>query len=177
MTILNFRRGFTLIEIMVYAAVLVVLVLVIFSFLAWAIKSNAKTKAMRETLGNARRAMEIISYEIKGAESIYTPTSIFDSNPGQLSLKTTRYLPDGEEASYIDFYLCDDRLCLKKESENQIALTSEMVKVSDLVFSRIISGENSSVQIDLKVDYNNSTNKPEYQSSINIESVVSLRSY
>jgi hypothetical protein len=121
--------------------------------------------------------MEQITYEIREAKSVYTPTSIFNSNPGQLSLETEKYLPAGEDKSYIDFYILDGRLCLKKESQNPIFLTSDRVEVTNLVFSRIVTNQIPSIQINLTVNYKNPNGRPEYQSSVSLQSVDSLRSY
>jgi len=166
-------KGFTLIEILVYIGVLGIIIVILSSFLIWATRSNTKAKVMRETLDNTRRAMEIMSYEIKEAKSIYTPTT----TSNQLSLETTHYLPEGETKTFIDFYLCDSRLCLKKESQDSIALTSDNLEVSNLVFAQVITGTIPSIQINLKVNYKNPTNRPEYQASVNLLSTISLRSY
>ncbi|MBZ9572046.1 type II secretion system protein [Patescibacteria group bacterium] len=169
--------GFTLMEILVYIAVLSIVIIAISSFLIWSIHSNTKAKVMRETLNNARRVMEMMTYEIKEAKSIYIPTSVFNSHPGQLSLETVKYLPEGEKNTYIDFYLCDTKLCFKKESQASFALTSDSVEIGNLVFSRVVSGETPSLQVDLKIDYKNPANRPEYQASVNLKSTVSLRNY
>ena len=170
------RKGFTLIEVLAYIAVLAMIILAVSSFLLWAVRSNTKTKVTRETLDNIRETMEIITYEIKEAENIYTPTSVFDSHPGQLSLKTAKYLPVGEDTTYIDFYVSDGHVCLKKESQNPIVLTSDRVRVTNLVFSQI-AGTPSSVQIDLEIEFQGDVTRPEYQSIISTTSVASLRSY
>lgn len=172
-----FQKSFTLIEILVYIGVLSIIISAIVSFVLWFLRSNTKAKAMREVLDNARRAMEIITHEIKEAESIYTPTSVFDFHPGQLSLETLKYLPEGEGISYIDFYLCDDHLCFKKESQDSIVLTTDNVEVNNLIFTKITTGDISSIKIDLKIDYENPANRPEYQASATLESTASLRSY
>lgn len=177
MKILNSKKGFTLIEMLIYVAVLSIIILAVSSFFLWAVRSNIKAKAMRETQDNARRAMEVMTSEIKEAKSIYTPTSIFDSYPGQLSLRTTKYLPEGEETTYIDFYLCGTQLCFKKESQNPIALTSDKVEVTNLIFVQIVSGEIPSIQINLKVNFKNPTDRPEYRASVDLISAASLRSY
>lgn len=157
--------------------VLVIIITAVSAFFLWGIRSNTKIKAMRETLDNSTRAMETLTREIKEAKSIYTPTSVFDSLDGQLSLETTKYLPARESTTYIDFYLCGTQLCLKKEFQDPIALTSDKVEVSNLVFSRIITNEIPSVQVSLNVDYKDSTGRPEYQSSVNLISTISLREY
>lgn len=167
-------EAFTLVEILVYVAVLVVIISVIFSFFLWASYSSNKTKASKEVLNSSRRAMEIMSFEIRGAKSIYIPTS----DMTQLSLKTGRYLPEGENSSYIDFYLCDGRLCLKKETQNPVALTSDKVEITNLEFALISATSTApSVQISLEIDYKNPQDRMEYQASINTTSTVSLRNY
>ena len=170
---MNAKNGFTLIEILVYAGVLTVVTVSVSSIFIWMLSSNTKSKVTRETLDNARRAMEIMTYEIKEAKSVYTPTT----SSNQLSLETAKYLPSGEETAYIDFYLCGTRLCLKKESQNPIALTSDRVEIGNLTFTQTNSGDNPAIQINLKVDYKNSSNRPEYKSSVNLTSTVSVRNY
>lgn len=166
-------KGFTLMEILVYIVVLGIIIVAISSLLIWSIHSNTKAKVMKETLDNARRAMELMTYEIREAKSIYTSTTTLN----QLSLETTHYLPAGEKNTFIDFFLCDSRLCLKKESQNPIALTSDRVEVANLVFTQVLTGDIPSIQINLKVNYKNPTHRPEYEASVSLRSVVSFRSY
>jgi type II secretory pathway component PulJ len=167
------KKAFTLMEILIYIGVLGLIVGTVSSFLIWGINSHTKSKVMRETLDNARRAMEIMGYEIREAKSIYTPTT----TANQLSLETTHHLPEGEKTSFIDFYLCNSHLCLEKESQDPIALTSDNLEVSNLVFTQVITGNIPSIQISLKVNYKNPTNRPEYQAEVESISAASLRNY
>lgn len=171
------KKGFTLIEILVYIGILTIIISAVFSFLIWAINSNTKAMVMREVSDNARQSMEFFSREIKEAKSIYTPTSFFDSHPGQLSLEKIENLSEGEKISFVDFYLCDNRICFKKESQDPIVLTSDNLEVTDLIFTQVITDQIPSIQIELKIDYKNPENRPEYRASINLKSAVSLRSY
>ena len=168
-------RGFSLIEMLVYISVLTIILTSVFSFLIWVAHSSKKVSTMKEALDNARRAMEIMTYEIKGASNVYAPTSVFGSSPGQLSLKTARYLPADETSSYIDFYICGTRLCLKKESQNPIALTSDSVEINNLTFTQSVTGSGVAVRIDLGVRYKNPHNRPEYDSAVNLQSAASIR--
>ena len=165
--------GFTLIEVLVYITVLILIVTAIFSFLIWSIRSSAKARVMRETSDNVWRAMYNMVYEIREAKAVYFPTS----TSTQLSLEAIRYLPVNERTTYIDFYLCGTQLCMKKESHNPIALTSDNVEVTSLVFTPVVTGSVPSVQIEIEVDYKNPYNRPEYQASVNLKSTASLRSY
>lgn len=178
---LLFRRkdrlltGFTLMEILVYIAVLAVIISAVLVFLSWAIKSNNKVRVMAEVSDNANRAMESMIYEIREAKSIYLPTS----TSTQLSLETGHSLPAGETSAFIDFFLCGAEktaLCLKKESEDAMAITSDRVEISYLEFLQIAT-TTPSIQVSLGIDYKNPQGRPEYQASINVTSTVSLRSY
>ena len=62
------KKGFTLMEILVYIGVLGLIIGTVSSFFLWVTRSNTKAKAMRETLDSARQAMEIMSHEIKEAK-------------------------------------------------------------------------------------------------------------
>lgn len=154
-------EGFTLLEILVYIAILSLILLIICSFIFWINSSNAETKGKREALENGRRALEIIIYETKGAKGVYTPTTTLN----QLSLETYRYLPDNEDNTFIDFFLCGSRVCMKKESQDPIFLTSDSVEVEQLEFTQISTNGSLSIKIDLIID------------QINLISTVSLRNY
>ena len=158
-------EGFTLVEILVYAGILAMIILMVLSFFVWATRFNAEIKAMGEALDNARRAMEIITYEIREASSIYTPTT----TQNQLSLETARDLPAGEATAFIDFYLCNNRLCLKREFQNPIVLTSNRVQVNNLTFTPVGTVP-SSVQIELQVNFKD-------RAFVNLRSAATLRNY
>ncbi len=171
------KQGFTLIETLVYIVVLVIILVVVISFLSWSIRINVKAKIAVETLNSAKRIMEIIDYEIRSSKSIYNPTSIFNSNPGQLSLETANHLPVGEKITFVDFYLCGDQLCLKMESQDPVALSAPNIKIDNIIFREVVSGDRSSVQIELTASYDSQSELPEYQSTVSLKSTVSSRSY
>lgn len=167
------QKAFTLIEILVYVAVLSIIMVAVFSFAIWVIQTNTKIRTMREVRDMAQMAMEQIVSEIREAKTVYAPTSA----SSQLSLETTKYLPSGETATFIEFYLCQTRLCLKKEGQNPVALTSDRVEVKTLFFQRVNSGQTDSVQVELQIDYKNPAQKPEYAASLTLKSTASLRGY
>ena len=165
MKLKNPPTGFTLMEILIYVAVLAIIIVAISSFFLWATRSNIKAKVMRETLDNARRTMEIVTHEIKEAKSI------LPSTPIHLSLER-------EDGTNLDFYLCGTAFCLKKGLEDAVTLTSDRVEVSNLNFTQITTDTStSSVQIGLEVNYKNPGNRSEYQALVNVTSTASLRLY
>lgn len=166
-------KGFTLLEVLIYLGVALIIISVVLSFIFWLINSNTKNRIIRETTGAAKRATDIIIYETKKANSVYTPTITID----HLSLETHDYLPEQETISYIDFYICGDSLCMKKESQDPIRIIPDNMKVIDLSFTYILSGEAESIKINLTIGYKNLSGRPEYETSVSLESSISLRLY
>lgn len=171
------NKGFTLIEMLVYIAILIIIAFVLTAFIFWTISSNTKIKVKHEVLDNTRRAMEIMTYEVKEAKSVYTPTSVFGLSPGQLSLETTHNLPNEEKTTYLDFYLCNQQICLKRENNEPIAITSDKTIIDNLVFSRVLASSTETVQINLGLRYNNPVNRPEWQASTTLVTTITLRGY
>lgn len=166
-------KGFSILEVLISVAIFSIILLAVVSFLLWMRYYGSKIKADSQTYENAKMVLDQIAYELRSAKSIYTPTT----TANQLSLETSKYLPSDENHTFIDFFLCGLAICLKKESQNPVVLTSEDVQVTDLKFTSFLNGTIPSVKIDITVDYLNSTNDPSLVSSITLTSTTSLRSY
>ncbi|MDD2731937.1 MAG: type II secretion system protein [Candidatus Pacebacteria bacterium] len=166
------NNGFTLVEVLIYIAVFSVIIVVTGFFILWLINSSSKIKVMREVNDNARIAMETMISEIKEAKSIYTPTSA----SRQISLETSKYLPQGEEASYIDFYEDNGTLFFKKESEDPVSLTSSLVEIKDINFTQVVYEKSYSIKIEMTVAYRNISGRPEYDAEITLTSTAFIRS-
>lgn len=158
-------------EVIVSAGVVAAVFSVLTGFVLQSAYFNSKTKAEEEIAENAKKAMDEIVYEIKGAKSVYSPTT----TANQLSLETFRYAPEGETSSYIDFFLCGTAVCLKKESLSPLVLTSSAAEISNLQFSVVANGTRSSVKINLTARSKNSSGSDYFSTTLN--SAVSLRSY
>lgn len=170
-------NGFTLLEMLIYIAVISLVIGAVGAMLLWSVRSQAKMKMISEVSWQGERALAVMTKEIREAAGVYTPTSVFGVHPGQLSLQTAGSVPPGENFGYIDFFLCGTRLCLKRESQNPIALTSDSVVVDNLVFSLVsATADFASVQIALTLRYNSPAQQPGYQASVSFQSSSAIRS-
>lgn len=170
------KTGFSLIELLIYVAVITIIISAVVGFGSWAIQVGTKTKVNSEIVNNGRLAMDTMVYEIKKAYSVYTPTSVFDIHPGQLSLEQLNATTT-ESSSFIDFFLCDQAICLKREGASAIAITSSQVRVTNLVFKQLLNSTNTpSIQITFTVNSLLSS-RPEGTASINLTTTANLRSY
>ncbi|MFA5954428.1 MAG: hypothetical protein WC817_02755 [Patescibacteria group bacterium] len=127
--------GVSLFEVVIYVAFFLVLTILITNVSTQLIAVNQNTRATNDIIASARFAVDTIAQEVRHAKSVYSPTSVFDVSPGQLSLETTRDLPDGETSTFVDFYIDTGRLYLRREGQDPIRLTSDSVIVEGLTFS------------------------------------------
>jgi len=167
----NYQRGFSLIEILVSLALFSIMVLLLVGFFFWMDFYNARIKAGSQTLESARRALDSMSYEIREAKGIYTPTT----TQSQLSLETSHYLPNDETNTFIDFFLCGSALCLKRESQNILVLTPDTVEVTNITFTQLLNGVTPAVQTSITVSNANPGSNPAQSSTVTLTSTASLR--
>lgn len=167
--------GFTLVETIIYFAVFVVVMFIIFSLTIWIYGVNERQMMLKEITDNVRRTLSVITYEIRGAEGLYGSTS----NVNQLSLRTSRYTGAGESEGFIDFFICGVQVCMKQDSQAEPApLTSEKVMVKNLSFAYMPSSSSTaSVQISLILEHKNSALFFDPRLSGSATSSASLRTY
>ena len=167
------NSGFTLIELLVYASLLVLLVAAVTALLFGVLSSHAKGRAVRDVTHNSAIAMDAMSIEIKEALGVYDPTT----SSSQLSLETTKNVASGEATTYVDFFICESRLCIKRESQSPVAVTSESVEVRSLVIQKVVTGTLPSVVITLRIGTKNPNNRSELEAELETISVVAFRAY
>ncbi|MFH1461228.1 MAG: type II secretion system protein [Patescibacteria group bacterium] len=171
------KTGFTLIELIIYITTFAIVAVFLILFVFNLIDVQTKIKISKEVLENSQRAMEIMLWHIRHSQNVYLPTSSFGSHPGQLSLETAQNKPQGEETTYLDFYLDENgRICFKQEESEAVALTSEKIKINNLVFNYLIdSNNNKSVRIELSAIYNHPGGGITYQATSTLVSTANLR--
>lgn len=136
-----FTRGFTLIEVVIYAGILIIISSSVISFTVWMVRAQGNLERQGQSMLEGERALAAISREVYGAVELYEPTSVLNSAEGQLSLRTTREVPPGEPFSYVDIFLCQNQVCVKREGQEVAVVTSQDVSVEELMFKK--TGERS----------------------------------
>ncbi len=162
----NKRNGYTLIEMLLYTALVGIVSVVIIEVIMIISKTNAKITALTEANYNASDIMERIAYETRNSKYIYLPASNFRNynfnaaKSDQLSLATTRNISAGENIGYVDFYIENNAVFLKKEGASPVALNSPEVLVESINFFyyKNSSGgrQRESITIDISVKPKNS---------------------
>jgi len=166
------KNSFTLIEILVYILVLSIVSGALVTATLRLVEFYNITRFNREVLINAHSGLDNILSEIRYSSSVYTPTS----SANQISLETNLNPPSGETKTYVDFYLDNGRLCIKREEQDPQPLTSEKVEVNNLSFNYLSSlADPSSIKIEMTVRYRSL--KEKYQREVKLSSTGTLRGY
>ena len=171
------NKGFTLIELVVYISLLSLMVVTVVQVVLVILDANVRVAAREEVITNSIRAVDAIRKEVREARAVYTPTSTFSSNPGQLSLVSTNNVPAGELATYSDFFLSDDgRLCISREEQVHQCITSPRVQITDLQFIHLAPpGGPEAVQTFITLEHESS--RSELKASYTIQSTDILREF
>lgn len=142
-------KGFTLMEIVVYTAIMsVVFGLLIGSFAAL-MNSFAKARLLGKINSSAETAMERMTREIKSAYDIDSSLSVLNSHPGSLMLNV---FDDMDNAAVTEFYLEDGKIMISKYGSIGVFLMSSDISVNTLIFRPIYASSTSkAVKIELEI--------------------------
>ena len=151
---------------LIYIVTLVIVIGTVTTILLWMVRASNQVHVRDEVVENVEHALASMTSEIREAQSVYTPTM---TAPSQLSLQTRKNPPPGETSTYVDFFLCGARLCVKRESQAPQAITSEKIEVQSLEFTQVQTGSAPSIQIAMEASY--------LTASATAQATVSLRAY
>lgn len=147
-------RGFTIIEILIYASLLVLLIVLMANAAASLSHIIGEAKTERALRSSAEAALERITREIRFAENVNIGASIFNTHPGTLVL--TSIDPFTETAQTITISVTGNQVAIQKNAGPIEYLTSNKVMVTNLIFRHILNGSVSeSVRTELTINGKN----------------------
>ncbi len=166
------EKGFTLIETIIYVAILALVVGAFISFSLSITYSRNKAYVVQEVQSNSRLAVDIMSQKIRAATGLNVGASTFDSDPGVLSLS----MSDGSQNPTI-FSLDQDngRLQIQEGLNSPVYLTSDEVKVTNLTFEKLSPRRRENIGINMTIEFNAASSSMEYEYSQDIQTSVNIR--
>ncbi|MCX6731799.1 MAG: hypothetical protein NTX55_02305 [Candidatus Parcubacteria bacterium] len=142
------KNGFTLIETILYSAIIAVASIYIIGSILTLTKIFGDIRLRNSINVSARTAIERMVREIRSAESI-NPASVFDSHPGYLKLNT---LDGSGNPSSIEFFLDGTSLMVREGTSQPENLTNSNVSVSNLIFRQIsVAVDSRAVRIEMEI--------------------------
>lgn len=143
------KRGYSLVEMIIYVALLALFLGVIVSVLLGVGRSLNYVQATIDSQQSAITALDRVVREIQNAQSVNTGTSVFNTSPGTLTLTTTN---DADDAITRSMYINNGVVRMKENSVDVGALTSSNVVVSQLEFNFIDGVVSDAVRVTMTVD-------------------------
>ena len=168
----NTKQGISLLEVLVYVAILGVISVFISNFLISVVNGYHRARSEREVVSQARLVLETIQKSASQANEVYSPTSRFNIDGGQLSLITQIGAISTHATIYLDYWVDNGVARMRQEGSAELSLSSASVRVSKLKFERIIQSLNrEAIKIILQVD----SASVKFPTTITLNSTIALR--
>jgi len=173
-------RGFTLVELILYVALVGILLTAGAIFAGDVVLGSVKGRIKAKVQSEARFAMEKIRQEIVKGNNIISPTQENSGNNFQIEI------PGSPASTLTCFQVSNNKLQMSEGgtmvpiacSTDWKDLTSGEVEISNLVFSNISSGTSlgeEAVKINLTLKNKNPGGKKEFDAEATVETSISLR--
>lgn len=162
------NKGFTLIEIIIYIAIIGV---VISGFVSYSLSISGvrnKNYSIATVQANGRAALQVMTQKIREAQAVLTPGA--GTSDTQLILDMSGTDPD------ITFSVSDGVLSMQEAGSSATTITDSRAVVSNLVFTNLAaSGERDNVRLEMTVDYNTPTGDVQFGYSKSYQTAASTR--
>ena len=170
---LRHHKGFTLVETLIYVAIIGGVVTTFVNFGLSVTNSRNKTYVVQEVQANVRTVEDLVSRRIRAATGINTSTSVFGSNPGILSLSMASA---GLNPTVIALNEDNGILEIKEGTNASTTITTAKVNVTNLVFTNLTaSSTRENIGIAMTMEYNNPSEDVYFLVSQTVTTSVSLR--
>jgi type II secretory pathway pseudopilin PulG len=167
------NRGFTLVETIIYTAIVgtVISGFVVFTFSIG--DSRNKNYVVQEVQGNSRVALDFVTQRVRASEGVNIGSSTFGSDPGVLSLQMA---DAAKNPTLISLSADDGQLQIKEGASAYVNITSDEVKVTNLVFTNLTgTSDFENVQINATIEFNNTGTDVHYDFTQSWQTAVSAR--
>ena len=164
---MNTEKGLTLIEVLLYIAIIGMIIQGFIIFVLSIASTNSKTYVVQEVQANTRIALDMISQKIRAADDVITPSE------GNSTSTLILDMPD--PSPNLTFSIIDGVLSIIEGVASSTPITSNEVNISVLTFTNLAPvGEKDNIKIEITAIYRTGESK-EFQYSQTLQTSVSLR--
>ena len=149
------NKGFSLVEIIIYLAIMVVIALAVVQSIILVVKSNKQSFVSNNIKNSAVSALEEMTRDIRNATSIDLASSTLKAANGRLQLNSTDTFGNQKVTT---FYLRSNVLMINASSSSGVLagpITFSGTKVLSLKFIPITTQSSSAVKIEMVIESNN----------------------
>ena len=163
------QAGYTLIELLLYVAIVGVLLSAVTAFFGVTTDARIKNQTVNEVNTQGTFAMDYITQTIRNATSVTSPAAA--ATDSQLTL----VVPTGTLSPTV-FNLSSGVLQVKEGTATAIALTNSKVQVTNLTVKNLTrSGTSGTVQVSITVSRVNTANDADYDYTRTFTTTAAIR--
>ncbi len=145
---LSLKKGFSLVEMLIYLAILVTVLGAVMYSLAGMTKWHRDIQASRNLDLSATAILDRMVLEIRNANAVDSVNSTFNTHPGRLTISG---VDSGGSARIIEFFIQGTSLHVKENGTDQGPLSLSTVVVENFVVRSLTGGATSAVRIELRL--------------------------
>lgn len=142
------RKGFSLIEMLVYLALLALILVALVNMILSMNKAYGYLKYSRHLQTSGVDALDRMVRDIRNAQSVNTGESTLDASPGVLTLNTTT---STSSAQTLKFYISGGALHINQDGGDLGLLTLPDTTVTNLIFRKMSTGISEAVKIEMTI--------------------------
>lgn len=138
--------GYTLIEAVIYLAILAVIITAVIGLTVSMIRALSEVRISQALTSSAQSSLELITRQIRGADEIVIASSVFGVNPSRLFINSFDEM--GVPVTY-DFYISQAKILLSTNGGPGVSLLTESVTVDSFVIHHFTGVNVEGVKIEL----------------------------
>ena len=151
------KRGTSFVEIILYVAIVGMLLSAFLSLSLYLHRAYNKVFTIQEVHFNAQLVLDTIGNALKATKKINIDDSVFDSNPGELSLEMF------DATIPIKFYVDTDNGALyMAKGVTKSKITDSHVAITNLVFTYLEEDNVEGIAINMTVEYPGASDSFQY---------------
>ncbi len=142
-------RGFSLVEMLVYIAILVFVLLLVIQVVTSLVSSQRTVRTQRAVENAAILSIERIGREVRQADTINTSSSVLGTHPGTLVLEG---VDTNGAPRTAQIYFSNGKVMLRENGIDLGALTEDSVTVTSLIFRRFVAGTAEGIRTEITLE-------------------------
>jgi len=181
MNILNRKKGFTLVELIIYVGVAAGVMVIIVTISLNVIVSNRSLQVRQEVYAGSRAFMEQFQQYIRASDNVGGST-VFDSNPGKLVLDYPNLAQDVVFDTYtktvdVGGKSADiTKLRFTYGNEDSVDLTTDRVDLTNFVITDLTrASEADNLLLEFTLEAVNPTGDVNYDADLSFRTAISIR--
>lgn len=172
------NKAFTLIEILLYMALVVILLSTFAPFMIQLIKGGEKASSGQDIYSTARYISERIKFEIRNSNGVYVASSTFNANLATTTNAIFSVVDDApNNPTYFSVSSSTGTLFVTQGASGPIALNSSSTAITNLTFYNYTSGDSKTKNFGFQITVENLYGKgQEYVAETTITGSAEVRS-